>query len=83
MKISQEVREFARLQDAGLLNSSAVRPEPVEGPSFTSGEEAQGSGSTSSPRTEEEAESGMAEMSKRYVEGGNELYIGAGNRTHD
>jgi phosphomethylpyrimidine synthase len=31
----------------------------------------------------EEAEAGMAEMSTRYREGGNELYIGAGGREHD
>ena len=30
MKISAEVREFARLQDAGLLNSGAADPESVE-----------------------------------------------------
>jgi phosphomethylpyrimidine synthase len=32
---------------------------------------------------EAEAEAGMAEMSERYREAGNELYIGAGGRTHD
>jgi phosphomethylpyrimidine synthase len=31
----------------------------------------------------EEAEAGMAEMSKRYREGGSELYVGAGGREHD
>ena len=31
----------------------------------------------------EEAEAGMAEMSRVYNEGGRELYIGAGNREHD
>jgi phosphomethylpyrimidine synthase len=31
----------------------------------------------------EEAEAGMAEMSQRYIEGGRELYIGAGGREHD
>jgi phosphomethylpyrimidine synthase len=31
----------------------------------------------------EEAEKGMAEMSARYRDGGNELYIGAGGREHD
>ncbi len=30
-----------------------------------------------------EAEAGMAEMSRRYEEGGRELYIGAGGREHD
>jgi phosphomethylpyrimidine synthase len=31
----------------------------------------------------EEAEAGMALMSERYREGGNELYVGANGRTHD
>ena len=34
-------------------------------------------------RSLEEAEAGMAEMSERYREGGNELYIGANGREHD
>ena len=33
--------------------------------------------------TLEEAEAGMAAMSERYRDGGNELYIGAGGREHD
>jgi phosphomethylpyrimidine synthase len=52
MKITQEVREFARLQEEKAAVSA-------------------------------DAEGGMAEMSKRYREGGNELYIGAGGRQHD
>ena len=55
MKISQEVREFARLQN----------------------QEAEGFIAT------EEAEKGMAEMSKVYDETGRELYMGAGDREHD
>ena len=31
----------------------------------------------------EEAEAGMAAMSEKYREGGNELYIGANGREHD
>ena len=71
MKITQEVRDFAAKQEAGLLNSQSVRPELVEG-------REQGAG-----LTEVEAEAGMAQMSTRYREGGNELYIGAGGREHD
>ena len=56
MKITQEVRDFAAKQEAGLLNA---------------------------PVSDAEAEQGMAEMSKRYNEGGRELYIGAGGREHD
>ncbi len=33
--------------------------------------------------TEEEAEAGMAHMSKVYDETGRELYMGAGDREHD
>jgi phosphomethylpyrimidine synthase len=55
MKISQEVREFARLQNQGSEGFIAT----------------------------EEAEKGMAEMSKVYDETGRELYMGAGDREHD
>jgi phosphomethylpyrimidine synthase len=86
MKITQEVREFARLQDEGLINSTPVRPELVEGLSFSSdGRKDETSASTSSARTdmgEGEAEKGMAAMSQRYREGGNHLYIDANGREH-
>ena len=67
MKITQEVREFARLQDEGLLNS----PSPARGrgrpaPSALSG-----------VRGVPDAETGMAEMSKRFHEEGGELYVPA------
>ncbi|MFM6933015.1 MAG: phosphomethylpyrimidine synthase ThiC, partial [Novosphingobium sp.] len=55
MKISQEVREFAKLQNQDSAAFIAT----------------------------EDAEKGMAEMSKVYDEGGRELYIGAGDREHD
>jgi phosphomethylpyrimidine synthase len=55
MKISQEVREFAKLQNQGAEGFVAA----------------------------EEAEAGMAEMSKVYDETGRELYMGAGDREHD
>ena len=55
MKISQEVREFARLQNQPAGDFVAA----------------------------EEAEAGMAEMSKVYDETGRELYMGAGDREHD
>jgi len=72
MKITQEVRDFAAKQDAGVLNSTPIRPEPVEGRS-----------SGAPIGNEVAAEQGMAEMSERYREGGNELYIGANGREHD
>jgi phosphomethylpyrimidine synthase len=55
MKISQEVREFAKLQN-----------QPSDG--FVAAED---------------AEKGMAEMSKVYEDTGRELYMGAGDREHD
>jgi phosphomethylpyrimidine synthase len=67
MKISQEVRDFAAKQDAGLLNS--VRPELVEG--------------HGTDVSVEEAEAGMARMSEVFRETGSELYMGAGDREHD
>ncbi|MBL0116142.1 MAG: phosphomethylpyrimidine synthase ThiC [Sphingomonadales bacterium] len=55
MKISQEVREFARLQNQDAGDFVAA----------------------------EDAEAGMAQMSKVYDETGRELYMGAGDREHD
>ena len=67
MKISQEVRDFAAKQEAGLLNS--VRPELVEG--------------HGTDFSVEEAEAGMARMSEVFRETGSELYMGTGDREHD
>ena len=55
MKISQEVRDFARLQNQSADQFVAA----------------------------DEAEQGMAAMSKAYDEAGRELYLGAGGREHD
>ena len=83
MKISQEVRDFAAKQEA---DKSA--------PAFAGeGDHPQDGGGADAPigahpelvegPTLAEAEAGMAEMSERYREGGNELYIGAGGRERD
>ena len=72
MKISQEVRDFAKA-------NPPVRPEPVEGLPFLSAQD-KDRASTSSARTElaeAEAEAGMAEMSKRFHKEGGELYVPA------
>jgi len=69
MKISQEVREFARLN-----------PPPIAG----EGESAKLTGERGLADESEasaKAEAGMAEMSKRFHDEGGELYVGA--RTHD
>ena len=55
MRISQEVRDFAKLQNQGAESFVAA----------------------------EEAEAGMAQMSKVYDETGRELYLGAGDRERD
>ena len=55
MKISQEVREFAKLQNQSSDSFVAA----------------------------EDAEKGMAEMSKVYEDTGRELYMGQGDREHD
>jgi len=57
MKITQEVRDFAAKQNAGIDTVVAA--------------------------SEEEAEKGMAEMSAKFREVGNQLYVGAGDREHD
>ena len=54
MKITQEVREFARLQE----QSSPAREQQVE-------------------NAEEDAEAGMAEMSRRFHDEGGEIYVPA------
>jgi phosphomethylpyrimidine synthase len=85
MKISQEVREFAKLQnqpsEGFIASSTNVRPELVEG-QVEQGKGAS-TGSAQTVMTVEDAEAGMAEMSKVYVATGRELYMGAGGREHD
>ena len=62
MKISAEVREFAKANPAPLVEA----------------EEAD-----SSAEAVAKAEAGMAAMSEKYRDGGNELYVGANGREHD
>jgi phosphomethylpyrimidine synthase len=57
MKITQEVRDFAAKQEAGVLNSNPLVPSEVDG------------------RSLEQAEEGMAEMSKRFADEGGEIYV--------
>jgi phosphomethylpyrimidine synthase len=74
MKITQEVREFARMQE----QTPTVHFEPVEGLPSTSDRAEQDGPSTSSGQTDlDDAEAGMVEMSKRFQEEGGELYISA------
>jgi len=62
MKITQEVRDFARLQKL----SSTVRPEPV-------GSEADPQGQ----RREQGADQGTAEMNKSFHDEGGKIYVPA------
>ncbi|MEQ1539911.1 MAG: phosphomethylpyrimidine synthase ThiC, partial [Sphingorhabdus sp.] len=78
MKISQEVREFARLQNQNADTFILSNP-----PRNGEGDHAQHGGGAPAPLTEAEAEAGMAEMSKVYDATGRELYMGAGDREHD
>ena len=71
MKISAEVREFAKLNPQPLVPSG---PEATEGHL---------EGRSAEAPVPSEVEAGMAEMSDRYRAGGSQLYIGANGRTHD
>jgi phosphomethylpyrimidine synthase len=66
MKITQEVREFARLQEQG------ASPSPLAG----EGDSPAASG-VRAVESSQDAEAGMAEMSKRFHDEGGELYIPA------
>ena len=72
MKITQEVREFARTQSSPAFAGEGDQPEAGGGAILTA-----------TPVSEAEAEAGMAEMSKVFRETGSELYMGAGGREHD
>lgn len=71
MKITQEVRDFAAKQNQGAESFLASSPLPLAG------------GAGGGPVTSEEAEEGMAQMSRVYDEMGRELYLGAGGRERD
>ncbi len=71
MKITQEVRDFAAKQNQGAESFLAATPLPLAG------------GAGGGPVTSEEAEEGMAQMSRVYDEMGRELYLGSGGREHD
>ena len=62
MKITQEVRDFARLQEEKALS--------LDGGGLDEGD------ASASP-TPADADSGMAEMSRRFHEKGGELYVPA------
>jgi phosphomethylpyrimidine synthase len=90
MKISQEVREFAKLQNQdaeGFIASDS--PLPVRG--GVGGGAASSSAPSGQPHPNPspegegliDAEAGMEAMSELFKEIGSELYMGQGDREHD
>lgn len=75
MKITQEVRDFAAKQNQSAESFLASSPLPLAGGA--------GGGPVEAQPSAEEAEAGMAAMSKLYHETGRELYMGQGDREHD
>ncbi|QDZ08935.1 phosphomethylpyrimidine synthase ThiC [Sphingomonas panacisoli] len=67
MKITQEVRDFAKLQNQGSEGFIAAGPTAAE----------------TAAASKAAAIKGMEEMSKLYNDTGRELYMGAGGREHD
>ncbi|MEQ1510860.1 MAG: phosphomethylpyrimidine synthase ThiC, partial [Sphingopyxis sp.] len=80
MKISQEVREFARLQNQGAEGFIAASNPPLLGE--VAAGTADGGGMVSRGDAKS-AEEGMKHMSQVFKETGSELYMGAGDREHD
>jgi phosphomethylpyrimidine synthase len=72
MKITQEVREFARLQE-----QSRAMPSPLPLAGEGDSPAASGERAVESSLDAAIAEAGMAEMSKRFHEEGGELYVRA------
>ena len=85
MKISQEVREFAKLQNQdSTAFLAATPPSPFRGEGqLAKGEQGEGLSHEDAENAEQWAEAGMARMSKVYDETGRELYMGAGDRERD
>ena len=90
MKISQEVRDFAKAnppRDGEGATARAVTQVKFGGGADATLEEAEPKATEGQPGTAEmsdqEIEKGMAAMSTRYRDGGNELYVGANGREHD
>ena len=79
MKITQEVREFAKLQNQGSEAFIASSPSTGDG----EGDRRESGGGGASREDAEAAEQGMAEMSELFRETGRELYMGSGGRERD
>ena len=79
MKISQEVREFARLQNQEADGFIAANCSPSLLGEVASRSDDGGAAPAGAP----DAEAGMAAMSTLFKEKGSELYMGQGDREHD
>jgi phosphomethylpyrimidine synthase len=77
MKICQEVREFARLQNQDSGDFLLSSPSPLG-----EGDRPQDGGGVSL-LTPADPEAGMAAMSELFKETGSELYMGTGDRERD
>ncbi|UYY57365.1 phosphomethylpyrimidine synthase ThiC [Sphingomonas sp. S2-65] len=90
MKITQEVRDFAAKQNQPANAFLAATPLNTSPSALGEGDRsAQPNGGGAAPLGAEtplgpqDAEAGMAAMSKVFKETGSELYMGAGGREHD
>ncbi len=79
MKISQEVRDFAKLQNQGADGFIAASEPPRNG----EGDHRESGGGGGAPLDSQSAEEGMRQMSELFKETGRELYMGAGDRERD
>ena len=77
MKITHEVREFARLNPSpsGAAGSDHLGDGPLPGAGRLGSAE-RGEGDAAAPESQD-PEAGMAEMSKRFHEEGGEIYLPA------
>src|SRR4051794_39569175 len=84
MKISQEVREFARLNPSPSGEGQLGNAERGGGdaPAATPANAETGMAGIGAA-AEADVEMGFAQMSRRFHETGSELYVGANGREHD
>jgi hypothetical protein len=73
MKITQEVRDFARLQEEKALSLDGTEARRNAGGIASTGGSREGDVSASPAPVD--ADEGMAEMSKRFHDEGGELYV--------
>src|SRR5690348_7501622 len=78
MKITQEVREFARLQDQSSLSSLGDgKAQPVRGGGAASASADAEAGMAGAETSDEDVDASFAQMSKRFHDEGGEIYLPA------